>query len=266
MAAWHGRRYCSFLRCRSYFLKLEPRNNSAKQPSSTTNGNCHPPHCALGVYIRQMALNLSTRHAARLFRLQLWLILHHGLLAGTMARFDITAGQVADSVTPLHEAPVANFKRCAVLCGTVDSCLAFNYRSSGLCQLLPESMELCRAETAAAQLTAESGATLGVICPRTCLQVLRQDPAAPSGLYRLAGWTVPLLCDQELDAGGWTLMLTSVSKTWTPDGTIKLVLGRNQESPDISKDYSLLHHGDTLLSFGSGDRFVYRLVLKSVSL
>ena len=209
-----------------------------------------------------MAGELCSRGTARR-RLQsglVWFLLLLSRSAGSATRFEITADQVAASVTPLETSPVYSIIHCALLCKRHNSCWAFNHRSSGICELLPESMQLCQAEAAADQLTVEEGSRIGLLCQHTCLQLHRQQPAAPSGVYRLAGWPVPVLCDQELDGGGWTLMLTSLSQTWTPDGTLTLITGRNQESPSISDDYSILEHGDHLISFGAGDRFLYRSV------
>lgn len=44
------------------------------------------------------------------------------------------------------------------------------------------------------------------------------------------------------DGGGWTLLVASHTNTW--DGTnVKL---RNQQSPDLYKDYSILKYGDAI--------------------
>ncbi|KAF0311281.1 hypothetical protein FJT64_017883 [Amphibalanus amphitrite] len=154
----------------------------------------------------------------------------------------------------------ASLTQCGILCQRHDSCWGFNFLSgSGACQLLPASIELCGAEAGDARLSSEPGGAVGLLCPHTCLQLLQLRPATPGGLHQLAGWPVPALCDQELDGGGWTLLLTSVSQSWTEDGTLNLLTGRNQQSPTISGDYSILEHGDYILSFGTGDRFLYRL-------
>ena len=55
-------------------------------------------------------------------------------------------------------------------------------------------------------------------------------------------------------------MVSSVSQTWTPDGTLDLVSGRNQATPSLEDDYSILAEGDRVLSCGTGDRFLYRSV------
>ena len=210
-----------------------------------------------------MAREMSPRPGTRLPLLAVWLLLHHVLTSAWASRFEIIPGQKMVSVPPLDAKPVDDIRQCAVLCHGLASCWAFNHLSNSTCQLLPAAPEVCQGDVNGSHLVTEPGGSFGMpsgVCARTCQQLRRLQPTAASGVYRLVGWPVPVLCDRELDGGGWTLVISSVSQTWTSDDTVSLVTGRNQQTPDIAADYSILEHGDYLLSFGTGDRFLYRLV------
>ena len=171
---------------------------------------------------------------------------------------------MSTSATPLQSVPAFSPLQCAIQCHTLPSCWAFNHRSSGLCQLLPRDLQLCQVSGELQPLTAEEGGMFGMpavgCAVRTCMELLQLNVTATSGVYRLPGWPVPVYCDQQLDGGGWTLMVSSVSQTWTPDGSgVTLVTGRNTETPSIEDDYSILGEGDRVIRYGTGDRFLYRL-------
>ena len=201
-----------------------------------------------------------------LLLLHVWLLLsHHHLGAASLqSRYDVLLwDQVLDSAAPLESFSDTSLTVCAIKCHTLSSCWAFNHHQ-GLCQLLPRDLQVCQESGELQPLTAKEGGVFAMpsrgCAVRTCLEMLELNPAAASGVTQLTGWTNPVYCDQQLDGGGWTLMLTAVSQTWTPDGTLDLVTGRNQETPTIEDDYSILAEGDRVLSCGTGDRFLYRSV------
>lgn len=83
----------------------------------------------------------------------------------------------------------------------------------------------------------------------------------PDGLYKIypGKSKKPLLvyCDMTRDGGGWTLLVTSHTNTWTAQN----VLLRNPGSPQIDGDYSILSHADGIKDYLhiNGTTFEYRL-------
>ncbi|KAF0309461.1 hypothetical protein FJT64_019411 [Amphibalanus amphitrite] len=93
-------------------------------------------------------------------------------------------------------------------------------------------------------------------CARSCLQLRDQGGAPQDGVYWFTGMPVPVLCDFSHDGGGWTLLLTAVSR----DGWDLLsVLQRNDRSPSLTDNYSILQLGDAIRDLGNGTRFAYRI-------
>ena len=64
-------------------------------------------------------------------------------------------------------------------------------------------------------------------------------------------------CDMSRDGGGWTLLVTSRTNTWTKDN-VRL---RNPESPSVTNDYSILKYADDIKDSlkVTGNKFEYRL-------
>ncbi len=50
-------------------------------------------------------------------------------------------------------------------------------------------------------------------------------------------------CDMTADGGGWTLVVSSHSNTWTSS---EMVRARNIDKPDLLKDYSFLKYADKI--------------------
>lgn len=74
------------------------------------------------------------------------------------------------------------------------------------------------------------------------------------------GFTKPPVkayCDLSRDGGGWTLLVTSRTNTWTAQN----VRSRNQDSPSLQNDYSLLQYADDIKNSLNviGNTFEYRL-------
>ena len=71
------------------------------------------------------------------------------------------------------------------------------------------------------------------------------------GIYSITTLTNPVYCDMSRDGGGWTLIVSSHSNTWTAAN----VKDRNAASPSLKTDYSILKDADllkdTYLTIGS---------------
>ena len=68
-------------------------------------------------------------------------------------------------------------------------------------------------------------------------------------------------CDMSRDGGGWTLLVTSHTNSWAAQN-VKL---RNENSPSLKDDYSILQYGDSIKDNinVAGSKFEYRLEAQS---
>ncbi|XP_028514929.1 uncharacterized protein LOC110239357 [Exaiptasia diaphana] len=64
-------------------------------------------------------------------------------------------------------------------------------------------------------------------------------------------------CDMSRDGGGWTLLVSSATNTWTADD----VMSRNAGKPSLTDDYSILKYADVIKDNQKvqGSTFEYRL-------
>ena len=95
-----------------------------------------------------------------------------------------------------------------------------------------------------------------VTCAHSCLQLRDQGGSPQDGVYWFTGMPVPVFCDFSHDGGGWTLLLTAVSRQgWD----LLSVLSRNELSPSLDDNFSILRHADAIRDLSSGGRFAYRI-------
>lgn len=82
----------------------------------------------------------------------------------------------------------------------------------------------------------------------------------PDGVYTInpdGKGPVNTYCDMSRDGGGWTLLVTSHTNTWTAKNLRK----RNQNKPTLNGDFSILYKADVIknsLNVG-GEWFEYRI-------
>lgn len=82
----------------------------------------------------------------------------------------------------------------------------------------------------------------------------------PDGVYTInpnGKGPVNTYCDMSRDGGGWTLLVTSHTNTWTA----KNIRKRNQNKPTLNGDFSILYKADVIknsLNVG-GEWFEYRI-------
>lgn len=82
----------------------------------------------------------------------------------------------------------------------------------------------------------------------------------PDGVYKInptGSKEILAYCDMSRDGGGWTLLVASHTNSWTD----RNVLLRNENSPNLYGDYSILKHADSIKNNinVAGSQFEYRL-------
>lgn len=100
---------------------------------------------------------------------------------------------------------------------------------------------------------------------RSCLDIhshgVKHSKSLKDGIYfvRMINESTyqPVYCDMSRDGGGWTLLVTSHTATWTQDN----VLLRNADKPSMTVDYSILKYADSIKDNVNvvGTTFEYRL-------
>ncbi|KAL9951076.1 hypothetical protein ACROYT_G043672 [Oculina patagonica] len=86
----------------------------------------------------------------------------------------------------------------------------------------------------------------------------------PDGVYKIypvGSQPIMAYCDMSRDGGGWTLLVTSHTNSWTAQN-VKL---RNENSPKLDQDYSILQYADSIKDNINlaGSKFEYRLEAQS---
>jgi len=86
----------------------------------------------------------------------------------------------------------------------------------------------------------------------------------PDGVYKIfptGSQPIMTYCDMSRDGGGWTLLVTSHTNSWTAQN-VKL---RNADSPNLKEDYSILQYADNIKDNinVAGSKFEYRLEAQS---
>lgn len=86
----------------------------------------------------------------------------------------------------------------------------------------------------------------------------------PDGVYKIyptGSQPIMTYCDMSRDGGGWTLLVSSHTNSWTAQN----VQLRNADSPKLNEDYSILQYADNIKDNinVAGSKFEYRLEAQS---
>jgi len=86
----------------------------------------------------------------------------------------------------------------------------------------------------------------------------------PDGIYKIyptGSRPIMTYCDMSRDGGGWTLLVSSHTNSWTAED-VKL---RNADSPKLHGDYSILQYANDIKDNinVAGSKFEYRLEAQS---
>ena len=100
----------------------------------------------------------------------------------------------------------------------------------------------------------------GISCRHIQQIALANNKDLQDGVYTInPTGNNPMLayCDMSRDGGGWTLLVTSHTNSWTSQN----VLLRNKDTPQLDNDYSILSHADSIKNNINvkGTSFEYRL-------
>ncbi|KAF0310341.1 hypothetical protein FJT64_018636 [Amphibalanus amphitrite] len=164
-------------------------------------------------------------------------------------RFELLTDQAIINGSMMTVAPPVTVTQCAALCSRLSGCGGFNRSpTAGCVALLRDSLRFSYRRE-------EPGTVSGTVPAFSCHQRLLLNREAPSGVQRPFGWPVPVYCDQKLDGGGWTLLVTAATAGWTD----VQVMVRNEEEPSLSADYSALRRANRLLNHARGGDIFYRL-------
>ena len=106
--------------------------------------------------------------------------------------------------------------------------------------------------------------SLALVEARSCKDLKQQleekGVAAVDGFYKVQpsphNISLDVFCDMTRDGGGWTLLMSSHTNSWTKE---KILLHRHTK-PSLYRDYSILKFGDFFMdSYRVVNTFQYRL-------
>ncbi|XP_071836091.1 uncharacterized protein [Apostichopus japonicus] len=146
---------------------------------------------------------------------------------------------------------------CSLLCLGEQTCVSFEYSDEKNCTLYSEG-----ALTNSLTLTPNDGSEYYEIYFVSCnmhYAVGRyRDEAPGDGVYMI--WVndeqLNVFCDMTRDGGGWTLLVTSATNTGWNSSSVTV---RNQHSPSLYSDYSILSYADSIKEHTVAETFKYRI-------
>ena len=101
---------------------------------------------------------------------------------------------------------------------------------------------------------------VGISCHHIRIMAEKKNMNLHDGVYTInptGSKAMPAYCDMSRDGGGWTLLVTSHTNSWTS----KNVLLRNEGTPQLEDDYSILSRADAIKDNlnVAGESFDFRL-------